>query len=378
VDIIFDRRGVGVQKLKVIVVAASVIMRNKISNLIAEDSTIVVIGAARNASEAVRMVQELRPDVVTIDIEIPEINGLVALTSIMSQRPTPILLLSSGSKDGIKAIITGLQNGAVDFISKPTQYSGLDLSKIKDELIFKIKQVAQIPLRTLILNNISVSKVIAGQQVEDHSKTGCLEELDQIVAIGCGVGGPKALEIVISSLPANFPFPLLIVQHMPPKYTKVLVERLNRFSHVKVVEAKNDQLVLGGTAYIAPGNCHMTVVQQGQECRIKLHRKAPVNVYGLFIDVLFNSISELTSLKQHLILMTGRGSDGARGMLKARQAGAHTTLVESQETSIVNEMPEAAVALGCVDYEIPSYLLASKIMEVTGELRFRRFSFPSA
>ncbi|HBS45441.1 MAG TPA: chemotaxis response regulator protein-glutamate methylesterase [Paenibacillus sp.] len=367
--IIIDRRGEVVQNIKVLVVATSVIMRKQISNLIAEDSIIEVIGAARNASEAVSMVQELRPDVVTIDIEVPELNSLVALSSMMSKRPTPILILSSGSKDGITATITGLQNGAVDFISKPTQLFGPDLSQIKDELIFKLKQAAQIPLRTLILNNITVSTVIAGQQVEDAPKTGCMEGFDQIVAIGCGVGGPKALEIVIGSLPANFPYPLLIVQHMPPKYTKVLAERLNRFSSVQVVEAKNDQLVLGGTAYIAPGNCHMTVVQQGQVCRIKLHKKAPVNGYRPSIDVLFESISGLKSLKQHLILMTGRGSDGARGMLNAKQAGAQSTLVESQETSIVNEMLEAAVELGCVDYEVPSHLLASKIMEVTGELR---------
>ncbi|KTD87091.1 chemotaxis-specific protein-glutamate methyltransferase CheB [Paenibacillus etheri] len=356
------------QKLKVLVVATSVMMRRQISNLIAEDSIIEVIGAARNASEAVSMVQELRPDVVTIDIEVPELNSLVVLSSIMSQRPTPILILSSGTKDGITATITGLQNGAVDFISKPTQSHGPDLSQIRDELIFKIKQVAQIPLRTLILNNITVSKVIAGQQVDDSSNTGCMEEVDQIVAIGCGVGGPKALEIVISSLPANFPYPLLIVQHMPSKYTKVLAERLNRFSSVRVLEAKDDQLVLGGTAYIAPGNCHMTVVQQGQACKIKLHRKALVNGNRPSIDVLFKSISGLKSLKQHLILMTGMGNDGARGMFYARQAGARSTLVESQETSIVNEMPEAALALGCVDHVVPSHLLASKIMEVTGEL----------
>ncbi|MEK5255891.1 chemotaxis-specific protein-glutamate methyltransferase CheB [Paenibacillus sp. FSL F4-0125] len=356
------------QKIKVLVVATSVMMRKQISNLITEDSIIEVIGAARNASEAVSMVQELRPDVVTIDIEVPELNSLVALSSIMSQRPTPILILSSGTKDGIVATITGLQNGAVDFISRPTQLYGLDLSHIKDELIFKIKHAAQIPLRTLILNNITVSKVITGQQAEDNSKTECIEEFDQIIAIGCGVGGPKALEIVISSLPANFPYPLLIVQHMPPKYTKVLAERLKRFSSVQVVEAKNDQLVLGGTAYIAPGNCHMTVVQQGQEYRIKLHRKAPVNGHRPSVDVLFDSISGLKSLKQHLILMTGRGNDGSRGMLNAKQAGAQSTLVESQETSIINEMAEAAMALGCVDDEVPSHLLASKVMEVTGEL----------
>lgn len=356
------------QKIKVLVVAASVTMRNQISDLIAEDSALEVIGTARNASEAVSMVQKLRPDVVTIDIQIPELNSLVALSSIMSQRPTPILILGSSTKEGITATVTALQSGAVDYIPKPSRFKGSALLSKQDELIFKIKQAAQIPLRTLILNNITVSTVIS-EDVKKDAVAECTEAFDQIVGIGCGVGGPKALEIVISSLPANFPYPLLIVQHMPPKYTKILAERLNRFSSVRVVEAKENQLVLGGTVYLAPGDSHMTVIQKGQEYRIKLHQRLPVNGQHPSIDVLFDSISGCKDLKQHLILMSGMGSDGAKGMLSAKQAGAESTIVESQETSIVNEMPEAAVKLGCVDYEISSHLLASKIMEVTGMLR---------
>jgi two-component system chemotaxis response regulator CheB len=366
-----------VQKIKVLVVAASVTMRKQISNLISEDSSLEIIGVARNASEAISMVQKLRPDVVAIDIEMPELNGLVALTSIMSQRPTPILILSSATKDGITATITALQNGAVDFISKPAQSYGPGLYSIKDELLFKIKKAAEIPLRTLILNNINISKVKARQEKQNNVKTGCTEVIEQIVGIGCGVGGPKALEILISSLPASFPYPLLVVQHIPPKYTKALAERLNRFSSVRVVEAKDKQSVLGGTVYIAPGNSHMTIIQEGQDLRIKLMKKPAVNGHCPSVDILFESISALTGLQQHLILMTGMGNDGAKGMLAAKHAGAQSTLVESQETSIESEMPEAAAKLGCVDYELPSHLLASKIMEVTGELRYRRDAFPS-
>lgn len=356
------------QKIKVLVVAASVTMHKEISNLIAEDSSIEVIGAARNATEAFCMVQELRPDVVVLDLEMPSLNGLAALTNIMKGRPTPLLILSSYTKDGITATLSALHNGAVDFITKPIKASTRTLSIMKDKLVFAIKQAAQIPLRTIILNNLTVSKVNSEQKKQRDYKNEGSEALDQIVAVGCGMGGPKALEIVITALPASFPYPLLVAQHMPPKYTKALADRLHRFSNVQVVEAKDNQLVLGGTVYIAPGHCHMTVVQLKQEIRIKLQKVARVNRQTPSIERLFESISRLKDIKKHLILMSGMGNDGAKGMLSAKQAGAQSTIVESQETSIAYDLPHAAIALGCVDYEVPSHLLASKIMKVTGAL----------
>lgn len=352
-------------KIKVLVVAAPVFIRKQIVGLIAEDSAIEVIGAARNASEAVCMVRELRPDVMILNIEMPEMKSLVTLTSIMTQRPMPILTLSS--LDGVSATITALINGAVDFITRPSGLAAHDLSIVKDELIFKIKQAAQIPLRNLILNNITLSKVNAGGK--EKSQVTLTRDFDQILAIGSSTGGAKALEIVITALPANFPYPLLVVQHMPPMYTQALADRLNRFAGVKVVEAEDNQIVLGGTVYLTPGNSHMTVLQSGKEFRIQLHKAPPVNGHLPSVDVLFNSVSRLKSLKRHCILMTGIGSDGAQGMLTAKQGGADTTIVESKETSIAYGMPGAAVELGCVDYQEPLHLIASKILEVTGELR---------
>lgn len=364
-DVIIDRRGEVLQKIKVLVVATSVYIHKQIVGLIAEDSAIEVIGVARNSPEAVYMVHELRPDVVVLNIEIPEMKSIVALTSIMTQRPMPILTLSS--LDGVSATITALLNGAVDFITTPTGLDAHDLSGVKDELILKIKQAAQIPLRNLILNNITLSKVDAGGK--EKTQVTLNRDFDQIVAIGTSTGGPKALEIVLAALPASFPYPLLIVQHMPPTYTQALADRLNRFAGVKVVEAEDNQIVLGGTVYLAPGDYHMTVIQSGKEFRIQLDQKPLVYGQRPSVDVLFDSISELKTLKRHFILMTGNGSDGAKGMLTAKQAGVETTIVESKETSIAYEMPGAAVELGCVDYQVPLYLITSKILEVTGEMR---------
>ncbi|AJS59520.1 protein-glutamate methylesterase/protein-glutamine glutaminase [Paenibacillus sp. IHBB 10380] len=355
------------RKIKVLVVDDSVFMRRLISRLIAEDTALEVIGIARNGLEAVSMVKELKPDVVTMDIEMPEMNGMEALTRIMEHRPTPILMLSSLTQDGASATITALQNGAVDFISKPSGSNSFDLFKVKEELISKIKQAAQIPLRNLILSNIIVSQVDLGQP--RSAQTRLTKEFDQILALGTSTGGPKALDTVITALPASFPYPLLVVQHMPPKFTKSLADRLNRLSSVRVVEAEDNQLVLGGTVYIAPGDYHMTAVQTNKEYRIKLHQEPQVNGHRPSVDVLFDSISQLKSLKRHFILMTGMGNDGAEGMLSAKQAGAHSTIAESQETCIVYGMPGSAVKLGCVDYTVPLHLITSKILQVTGTLK---------
>ena len=351
------------KKIRVLVVDDSVFMRRLISRLITEDSTLEVIGTARNGLEAVTMVKELKPDVVTMDIEMPEMNGLEALTKIMEQRPTPTLMLSSLTQDGASATITALQKGAVDFISKPSGSNSFDLFKVKKELIFKIKQAAQIPLRNLIINNIIVSKINVDKK--ESTPTRVIKNFDQILALGTSTGGPKALETIITALPPDFCYPMLVVQHMPPKFTKSLADRLNRLSNVRVVEAENNQPVLGGTVYIAPGDYHMIVIKSNKGFVIRLHQEPQVNGHRPAVDLLFDSISELKTLKRHFILMTGMGSDGARGMLSAKQAGAQSTIAESKESCIVYGMPKSAVELGCVDHIVPLHLITTKIMEVT-------------
>ncbi|AOZ94697.1 chemotaxis response regulator protein-glutamate methylesterase [Paenibacillus crassostreae] len=347
-------------------------MRSLISRLIAEDAALEVIGVARNGMEAIRKVRELKPDVVTMDIEMPEMNGLDALMKIMEQRPTPIIMLSSLTQKGSSATITALQNGAVDFISKPSGSDSFDLFKVKNDLISKIKQAAQIPLKNLIRSNITIPKVDLARKGKPQTglpQIGTTRGFDQILALGTSTGGPKALETVITALPASFSYPLLVVQHMPPKFTKSLADRLNRLSEVQVVEAEDNQLVLGGTVYIAPGDYHMTTVQKNKEIRIKLHQGPEVSGHRPSVDVLFDSISQLKNHKRHFIIMTGMGSDGAKGMLSAKEAGAQSTIVESQESCIVYGMPKSAIALGCVDYTIPLHLITSKILKVTGALK---------
>jgi two-component system chemotaxis response regulator CheB len=339
-------------------------MRKLIPRLIEEDAALQVIGTARNGLEAVGMVQDLKPDVVTLDIEMPVMDGLEALDKIMEKRPTPVIMLSSLTQEGADATIAALQSGAVDFVSKPSGSISTDLFKVKDELVSKIKQAARMPLRSFILNGKFAPRSRTEQPTS--AKTGLTKRFDQIVAIGTSTGGPKALETVITALPASFPFPIVLVQHMPPKFTKSLAERLNRLSNVRVIEAEDNQPVLGGTVYIAPGDYHLNVVQTHREFKIHLHRQPARNGHRPSVDELFESVSRLKSLDKHYILMTGMGSDGAQGMQAAKLAGARSTVAESQETCIVYGMPKAAVALNCVDYTVPLHRIASKIVEITG------------
>lgn len=356
-----------VLKIKVLVVDDSVFMRKLISRLIEEDAALEVIATARNGLEAVKLVNELKPDVVTLDVEMPEMNGLEALAQIMAQRPTPILMLSSLTQAGASATITALQSGAIDFISKPSGSVSFDLFKVKEELVSKIKQAAQIPVSRMIPSHRAASKV--DLRYKDSVQAGLMKEFNQILAIGTSTGGPRALETVITALPASFPYPLLVVQHMPPKFTKSLAERLNKLSGVRVVEAENNERILGGTVYVAPGDYHLTAVHINGEYRIKLNQEPTRNGHRPSADVLFDSITQLKSLKRHFILMTGMGNDGANGMVLAKQTGASSTIAESKETCIVYGMPRSAIELACVDHTVPLPLITSKILEVTGASR---------
>ncbi|TJY42601.1 chemotaxis response regulator protein-glutamate methylesterase [Cohnella pontilimi] len=353
--------------IKVLVVDDSLFMRKLITRLIDEDGTMKVIGSAMNGLEAVKLTKELLPDVVTMDIEMPYMNGLDALAQIMKERPTPIVMLSSLTEDGAAATITALQHGAVDFIRKPAGSISVDLYKVKEELAGKIKAAAQSkPVRYS-----PVPRARMASPAGAAGSAGALQMnqkrmiVNEIVAIGTSTGGPRALETVISSLPENFAHPILVVQHMPPKFTYTLARRLDASSGVRVVEAEDNQLIQSGTAYIAPGDSHMKAVEINGELRIQLSQEALRSGHRPSVDVLFESVAKLRNLKRHLVIMTGMGSDGAKGMLLAKESGAATTIAEAEETCVVYGMPKCAVELGCVDHLLPLDRIAGKIVDVT-------------
>lgn len=342
---------------KVMVVDDSLFMRKIISDLISASGQFEVISTASNGKEAVEKVKTLKPDIITMDIEMPEMNGLDALKIIMKENPTPIVILSSLTEEGTNETIKALEWGAVDFIRKPSGSISLDLYKVQSLLLEKLKVAAVTNVRR---TTVFPSPALTTRPLKPKSDS----KFSQLVAIGTSTGGPKALQQVLCKIPGDFPCPILIVQHMPPNFTKSLAQRLDSSSAIRVVEAENDCSLEAGTAYIAPGGWHMTIYRDlHRSYRIKLSKEPPRNGHRPAVDVLFESMLPVKELKRHIVLMTGMGSDGAKGMQALKQDGAETTIAESQETCVVYGMPRAAVELNCVMYLLPVHKIAEKLIQ---------------
>ncbi|NOU93413.1 chemotaxis-specific protein-glutamate methyltransferase CheB [Paenibacillus sp. LMG 31456] len=362
------------QPYGVLVVDDSVFMRKIITDLISEDPQFQVVATAKNGKEALELVKKLKPNVVTMDIEMPEMNGLDALKAIMSELPTPVVMLSSLTQDGARETITALERGAVDFIGKPSGSISLDLHKVKTALLEKLHIAVKTNVNKFQLNPlvskpsprlaVATETVVQSITEKQQQQLKPSSHVSQLVAIGTSTGGPRALHQVISQIPGHTPAPIVIVQHMPPNFTKSLAQRLDSVSELNVLEAENGMILQNGTAYIAPGGYHMTIARNGPGAyKIHLNLEDPRAGHRPSVDILFESLLPLKELKRHIVLMTGMGADGAKGMLALKQAGATTTIAESEETCIVYGMPRAAVELNCVMHVLPQQEIARKISQ---------------
>lgn len=358
--------------IRILVVDDSVFMRKIITDLISEASDLEVVGTAKNGIEAVDMVKRLRPHAVTMDIEMPEMNGLEALQHIMREAPTPVIMLSSLTEDGAAETIRALEIGAFDFIRKPSGSISLDLYKVKYLLHEKLRASAMsrvrppvsVPRPSFAMPEANLNVPLLSSDIKQNGKKPGTSRFDHIVAIGTSTGGPRALHNVISKLPGDLPAPILIVQHMPPNFTKSLAQRLHDVSQVNVVEAEDGQILETGTAYIAPGGWHMTAVRDAsQTFRIRLSKDEPRSGHRPSVDVLFESLVPFSELKRHAVLMTGMGSDGAKGMLALKGSGDVTSIAEAEETCVVYGMPRAAAELGAADDVVPQPLIPGKIVQ---------------
>lgn len=345
---------------RVLVVDDSIFMRKIISDLLTGHAQIEVIGTAVNGLDALDQARKLKPDVITMDVEMPGMNGLQALRKIMELQPTPVVMLSSLTHEGATETIKALEWGAVDFVAKPSGSLSLDLYKVKQELHSKVIAAAQVQVKKvhsqLRINSERIHSLKAQQETaaaapvtEDskQSKT----SFKHLIAVGTSTGGPRALQQVLSGLPGDFPAPLLIVQHMPPVFTKSLSDRLHSNSSITVVEASDGMIVEAGTAYIAAGGHHMKVHKESSgRYRLSLTKESPRSGHRPSVDVLFESLASCNELRRHAVVMTGMGSDGARGMLALKQSGAESLIAESQQTCVVYGMPRAAVEMGATTH----------------------------
>ncbi|WP_042348897.1 protein-glutamate methylesterase/protein-glutamine glutaminase [Bacillus massiliigorillae] len=345
------------EKIKVLIVEDSAFMRKLITDFLSEADRIEVIGTARNGKDAIGKIKKWRPDVVTMDIEMPIMNGIEALKVIMNECPVPVIFLSSSTDLGADKTCLAMQYGAFDFIAKPSGSISLDLHKIKDELIAKITaagttNVALLQKSTVVekqpkLHNQMVNKV---NQVQNHSTIGLSwKDTKKIIAIGTSTGGPRALQYVLTNLPRDINAPIVVVQHMPAGFTKSLANRLNNLSEISVKEAEDGETLEKGTAYIAPGGYHLKVNKRGTELFAKLDQTQTRNGHRPSVDVLFESLSEITEYSIIAVIMTGMGNDGSKGLVALNRNQQTKCIAESEESSIVFGMPKAAIATNLVD-----------------------------
>ncbi len=357
---------------KALVVDDSAFMRKLISDFLSGHPEIEVIGTARNGKEAVEKVNSLKPDVVTMDIEMPIMNGLDALKEIMSNRPVPVVMLSSTTKIGAENTMLAMEYGAVDFIAKPGGAISLNLHEVREEILAKVIAASEVKMSTLTrkvtnrsLIKPAISRVTDNVVGKAADLPSILTNRNQIanlpknkfpkmgktfVIIGTSTGGPRALQAVLTGLPTSIGVPILIVQHMPPGFTKSLADRLDGLCAIHVKEAEDGELLENGTAYIAPGGHHLKVLKIGMTYRVRLDTIEPPRMgHRPSVDVLLESAAETDDLNYVTVIMTGMGYDGKNGMELLRKNGRTTTIVESAKTSVVYGMPKAIIEAGLAD-----------------------------
>jgi len=352
-------------QIRALVVDDSALMRKLIPDLLESDSHIEVVDTARDGVEAVDKTIRLRPDVVVMDIQMPRMSGLEALDHIMSRCPVPVVVLT-GLTDPSLAI-EALEKGAVDFVLKPSGPISVDIYKVRQELIEKVRLAA--------LANIRKNAWWAGPLVFPPASfvttsgdgwTG--PSRGRAVAIGASTGGPKALEYILGSLPTNLPAPLLVVQHMPPGFTRSFARRLNERSRLMVKEAKDGDFVLPGWVYLAPGGYHMLVERRGGREIIRLDRSPPVKGLRPSADMTMCSVAEVYEAGSIGVILTGMGSDGVEG-LKAIKMRGGVTIAQDEATSIIYGMPRVAARSGWVDRVLPLDRIPGSIELVLAEER---------
>ncbi|WP_432354988.1 protein-glutamate methylesterase/protein-glutamine glutaminase [Sporosarcina sp. A2] len=347
---------------RVLIADDSAFMRKLISEIISSHPSLEVVGTARNGQEAVEKVRLLKPDVMTLDIEMPILDGLGALQIIMKENPLPVVMLSSTTKEGAENTIRAMEYGAVDFITKPGGAISLNLRDSEKVIINKVVDASQIDMMKIFprraLSTPAIASVMKKRLTPEPSRStvtmteGALTRsaVKKFMVIGTSTGGPRALQQVLVTLPENIGVPILIVQHMPAGFTKSLADRLDSLCSIKVKEAENGELIEKNTAYIAPGGKHMKVARVGVSYAIRLDdQDLPRMGHRPAVDVLLESVSEFPEIQFVTAIMTGMGSDGLRGMKLLKEQCKTYTIAESEDTAVVYGMPRAIQEAGLAD-----------------------------
>ncbi len=334
--------------IRVLIVDDSALMRQLLSELLSTDPGIVVVGTAADPFQARERIKALNPDVITLDVEMPRMDGLAFLRKIMALRPMPVVMVSSLTQQGADITLEALDAGAVDVVAKPVSDLARGIKAQTDEIRAKVKSAASARVRAKATNRPAGP---AAPVVFRSTET--------IVLVGASTGGVEAIRIIVERLPANGPA-MLITQHMPPNFTASFARRLNDLAAPAVLEAGDGDRILPGHVYIAPGGMHLEMARNGANYVCRLTTAPPVNGHKPSVDVLFESAARWAGANAVGVILTGMGRDGARGMLAMRQAGA-ATLAQDEASCVVYGMPRAAVEAGAAAEEVPLDRIAGRL-----------------
>ena len=340
-------------KIRVLIIDDSVLIRKMLTEILSSSPDIEVVGAAADPLIARDMIKQLNPDVLTLDIEMPHMDGITFLRNLMRLRPTPVVMISTLTEKGAAVTLEALTLGAVDFIAKPKADVVNMLNSYAEEIISKVKMAARANLNS---SNRALKTETAS--VAEPPRTRPLGN-DRIIALGASTGGTEAIKVVARGLPADTPG-IVITQHLPAAFSESFVKHIDLASKMTALIPKHGQTVENGHIYLAPGDRHMEVVREGSRYVMKLVDTEPVNRHKPAVDVMFRSVAKCAGANAVSVLLTGMGADGAAGMKEMHDAGAKT-IIQDEQSSVVWGMPGSAYKLGCADYVLPLDSIAGQI-----------------
>jgi len=342
-------------KIRILVVDDSALVRKMLSEIINSQPDMEVIGTAPDPLIARKMIREMDPDIITLDVEMPKMDGLDFLERLMRLHPMPVLMISTLTEKGSEVTFRALELGAVDFIEKPKIGIASGLLEYSEQIAFKLRTAKHARIKRLSTTESEAPKTVTHPTTTRH-----IFSTEKLIIVGASTGGTEAIKDFLVQLPSNSPG-ILIAQHMPESFTKSFSERLDKLCKINVVESRGGERILPGHAFVAPGHSHLMLQRCGANYVTELSQRDPVNRHRPSVDVLFHSAAKAAGKNAIGVILTGMGKDGAEGMLAMHKAGAYN-FAQDEASCVVYGMPKEAVATGGVDEIIPLQEMAKKVL----------------
>lgn len=350
------------KKIRVLIVDDAALMRQMLTELLGSAEDIEVVGTAPDPFIAREKIKQLKPDVITLDVEMPRMDGLTFLSNLMRLRPMPVVMISSLTQQGADITLQALELGAVDFVAKPALDLAGTFLQYSEEIIAKIRLAAKANVRALSRPRTAPPPRYSSDAIVSKLPPRTLKTTEQIIAVGASTGGTEAIKEFLMMMPADSPA-IIITQHIPVTFSEPFARRMDGVSAMKVFHAQDGQPVIPGHVYIAPGDRHLMLDRSGARYYCRLHDGPPVNRHKPSVDVLFRSVVQHAGTNAIGILLTGMGDDGARGLLEMHEIGA-PTIAQDEQSSVVWGMPGEAVKLGAADHVLPLTRIHTKVLSL--------------